>query len=349
MASRCRRESRLRVRRITSKAGNREQAKGNSKARRDCRDNSSRRRRMQRDAIIRRRLGRAAVVFVTCVLFCHSSVSTAHAQGQFFGYEKAGTPADQQPLLLKQISIQQRLNTQLPLSLAFRDETGKPVLLGDYFGKRPVILSLVYYQCKILCPEEIDGLVGALEMSKFNPGRDFNVVLVSIDPAETPAIAAREKAFYMKRYGRPQDVNGWHFLTGQEAAIRGLATGVGFGYVPMQGPDGKMTQFAHASAIEIVTPAGRLAQYYLGVEFSPKDLQLGLVEASNGTIGSTVDNLLTYCYQYDPTQNRHTLIYIRILQLGWVLTVLALGTFMIVNFRRDLRIAREQKAHLVNG
>jgi len=304
---------------------------------------------MQRDAIIRRRLGRAAVVFVTCVLFCHSSVSTAHAQGQFFGYEKAGTPADQQPLLLKQISIQQRLNTQLPLSLAFRDETGKPVLLGDYFGKRPVILSLVYYQCKILCPEEIDGLVGALEMSKFNPGRDFNVVLVSIDPAETPAIAAREKAFYMKRYGRPQDVNGWHFLTGQEAAIRGLATGVGFGYVPMQGPDGKMTQFAHASAIEIVTPAGRLAQYYLGVEFSPKDLQLGLVEASNGTIGSTVDNLLTYCYQYDPTQNRHTLIYIRILQLGWVLTVLALGTFMIVNFRRDLRIAREQKAHLVNG
>ena len=125
--------------------------------------------------------------------------------------------------------------------------------------------------------------------------------------------------------------------------------GRGFGYVPMQGPDGKMTQFAHASAIEIATPEGRLAQYYLGVEFSPKDIQLGLVEASHGTIGSTVDNLLTYCYQYDPTQNRHTLIYIRILQLGWILTVLGLGTFMIVNFRRDLRIAREQKAYLVNG
>ncbi len=286
---------------------------------------------------------------LACAFVCFGFVTTARAQGQFFGYEKPGTPADQQPLLLKRISIQQRLNTQLPLSLAFRDETGKAVRLGDYFGQRPVILSLVYYQCKILCPEEIDGLVGALEMSKFNPGRDFNVALVSIDPTETPAIAAREKAFYMKRYGRPQDVNGWHFLTGEEPAIRALSTAVGFGYVPMQGPDGKMTQFAHASAVELVTPEGRLAQYYLGVEFSPKDIQLGLVEASHGTIGSPVDNLLTYCYQYDPTQNRHTLVYIRILQAGWVLTVLALGTFMIVNFRRDARLARNQKAHLVNG
>ena len=292
---------------------------------------------------------KAAMVVIACGFVCPVLVSPVFAQSQFFGFQKPGTPADQQPLLLKQISIQQRLNTQLPLDLPFVDETGKPVLLGDYFGKRPVILSLVYYRCKILCPEEIDGLVGALEMSKFNPGRDFNVVLVSIDPTETPAIAAREKAFYMKRYGRPQDVNGWHFLTGQQSAIRTVASAVGFGYVPMQGPDGKMTQFAHASAIELVTPEGRLAQYYLGVEFSPKDIQLGLVEASHGTIGTPVDNLLTYCYQYDPTQNRHTLVYIRILQAGWIVTVLTLGTFMIVNFRRDARLAREQRAHLVNG
>ncbi len=302
-----------------------------------------------RDRETTRGWGKTAGMVLACALLCCFFASAAPAQSQWFGFQKPGTPADQQPLLLKQISIQQRLNTQLPLNLPFVDETGKPVLLGDYFGKRPVILSLVYYQCKILCPEEIDGLVGALEMSKFNPGRDFNVVLVSIDPTETPAMAAREKAFYMKRYGRPQDVNGWHFLTGQQPAIRALATTVGFGYVPMQGPDGKMTQFAHASAIELVTPEGRLAQYYLGVEFSPKDIQLGLVEASHGTIGSPVDNLLTYCYQYDPTQNRHTLVYIRILQAGWVVTVLALGTFMIVNFRRDARLAREQRAHLVNG
>jgi protein SCO1/2 len=281
----------------------------------------------------------------------------AQAQSQWFGFQKPGKPADQQPLILKHISIEQKLNSQLPLNLAFRDETGKTVELGDYFGNRPVILSLVYYQCKILCPEEIDGLVGALEMLKFNAGRDFNVVLVSIDPTETPAIAAREKAFYMKRYGRPQDNNGWHFLTGQEPAIRSLATAVGFGYVPMAGPDGKMTQFAHASAIELVTPQGKLAQYYMGVEFSPKDLQLGIVEASHGTVGSLVDNLLTYCYRYDPAANGHTLVYIRIIQGGGFLTVLALGWFMAISFRRDIREARAQrlagipreKTHLVNG
>ncbi len=302
----------------------------------------------------RRRWAKPAGLVLACMLMSVGFARPACAQSQWFGFQKPGTPAEQQPLLLKKISIQQRLNTQIPLNLEFRDETGKTVHLGDYFGKRPVILSLVYYQCKILCPEEIDGLVGALEMVKFDPGRDFNVVFVSIDRSETPAIAAREKAFYMKRYGRPETVNGWHFLTGDEPAIRALASAVGFGYVPMQGPDGKMNQFAHASAVELVTPEGRLAQYYLGVEFSPKDLQLGLVEASHGTIGSPVDNLLTYCYQYDPTLNRHTLVYIRIFQAGWVLTVLLLGTFLVVNFRRDIREAREQritarKTTLVNG
>ncbi|MGC2639828.1 MAG: SCO family protein [Acidobacteriaceae bacterium] len=299
-----------------------------------------------------RRWWRAGIALAGAVLF--AGALPASAQSQWFGFQKPGTPADQEPLILKQISVQQRLNAQLPLNLEFRDETGKAVHLGDYFGKRPVILSLVYYQCKILCPEEIDGLVGALEMVKFNPGRDFNVVFVSIDPTETPAIAAREKAFYMKRYGRPADVNGWHFLTGEEPAIRTLASTVGFGYVPMQGPDGKMTQFAHASAVEVATPEGRLAQYYLGVEFSPKDLQLGVVEASHGTVGSVVDNILTYCYQYDPTENRHTLVYIRIFQLGFIVTVLLLGTYMVVNFRRDIREARAQKltarkTTLVNG
>ena len=290
---------------------------------------------------------RAGAILLT--LGCALSCLPARAQSQWFGFQKPGKPADQQPLLLKKISIQQRLNTALPLNLEFRDETGKTVQLGDYFGKRPVILSLVYYQCKILCPEEMDGLVGALEMVKFDPGRDFSVVFVSIDPTETPAIAAQEKAFYMKRYGRPQDDDGWHFLTGQEPAIRALATAVGFGYVPMKGPDGKMTQYAHASAIELATPQGKLAQYYLGVEFSPKDLQLGLVEASHGTIGSTVDDILTYCYRYDPTLNRHTLVYIRIIQAGGVLTVLLLGSYLFINFRRDIRAARLQKTTLVNG
>jgi protein SCO1 len=296
---------------------------------------------MQRNGTGRVKITAKAIAACALALAC---ALPACAQSPWFGLQKPGTPADQQPLLLKKISIQQKLNTQLPLDLEFRDETGKAVHLGDYFGQKPVILSLVYYQCKILCPEEIDGLVGALEMLKLNPGHDFNVVLVSIDATETPEIAAREKAFYMKRFGRPQDVKGWHFLTGQEPAIRTLATAVGFGYVPMQGPDGKMTQFAHASAIELATPQGRLAQYYLGVEFSPKDLQLGLVEASHGTIGSLVDNLLTYCFRYDPTLNRHTLMYVRIYQAGGVLTVLLLGAFLIISFRRDIREARAMAA-----
>jgi protein SCO1/2 len=289
------------------------------------------------------------VAGIAVAIACAAGCVSAHAQSPWFSLQKPGTPADQQPLLLKKVSIEQKLNTQLPLNLEFRDETGKTVQLSDYFGKRPVILSLVYYQCKILCPEEIDGLVGALEMVKFNPGQDFNVVFVSIDPTETPEIAAREKAFYMKRFGRPQDVNGWHFLTGQEPAIRTLSTAVGFGFVPMQGPDGKMNQFAHASAIELVTPQGRLAQYYLGVEFSPKDMQLGLVEASHGAIGSPIDDILTYCYRYDPTLSGHTLLYVRIIQAGCVLTVLILGFYMVVNFRRDIRAARAQKTNLVNG
>ncbi len=303
------------------------------------------------DRITNRAVAKAVVKLLAGLAVCVAMgfAPVANAQSQWFGFKKPGTPADQQPLLLKKISIQQKLNTQLPLGLPFVDETGKAVHLGDYFGKRPVILSLVYYQCKILCPEEIDGLVGALEMLKLQPGRDFDVVLVSIDARETPEIAAREKAFYMKRYGRPQDNGGWHFLTGQEPAIRTLASTVGFGYVPMAGPDGKMTQFAHASAIELVTPEGRLAQYYLGVEFSPRDLQLGVVEASHGRVGSLVDNLLTYCYQYDPTQNRHTLMYIRLYQLGGVLTVLLLGGFLMMNFRRDVQEARMQKTTLVNG
>ena len=140
-----------------------------------------------------------------------------------------------------------------------------------------------------LCPEEIDGLVGALEMVKFNPGKDFNIIFVSIDPTETPAIAAKGKAFYLKRYGRPQTAAGWHFLTGQQPAIDALAAATGYGYTRVPGPDGKMTQFAHASSIELLTPAGKLAQYYLGVEYAPRDLQLGLVDASGGQIGTPVD------------------------------------------------------------
>ena len=169
-----------------------------------------------------------------------------------YGEKTMGDPAqDHLPDILNTVKIDQRLGQQLPLDAQFRDETGKPVRLGDYFGKVPVILSLVYYQCQILCMEDLNGLVGALEMVNLTPGKDFQIVIVSIDPAETPAIAAAKKAFYVKRYGRVDTQAGWHFLTGEQPAIKALAQGVGFGYVRLPGPAGKPPMFAHASSIEV--------------------------------------------------------------------------------------------------
>jgi protein SCO1/2 len=264
------------------------------------------------------------------------AVSAASAQVSSYGDKQMGDPAgDHLPDVLKKATIVQKLNTQIPLDGQFVDETGKAVRMGDYFGKRPAILSLVYYNCPMLCSEELDGLVGALQMVKFTPGKDFDIIVVSIDPSETPELAAKKKAFYLKRYGHPETANGWHFLTGQQPAINALADATGFGYVRVPGPDGKMSQFAHASAIELVTPDGKLSQYYLGVEYSPKDIRLGLVEASEHKIGSPVDAILTYCYHYDPTLSRHSLIVARIVQLGCMLTLLILGGYMIVMFRRD--------------
>jgi protein SCO1/2 len=269
-----------------------------------------------------------------------ASVHGLRAQVSDYGQKQAGPIRDEASQLLKKVEITQKLNTQIPLDLQFRDETGKQVSLGDYFGKRPAILALVYYQCKMLCPEEIDGLVGALEMVKFNPGKDFNVIFVSIDPSETPEMAAKAKMLYIKRYGRPETASGWHFLTGQQPQIDALAAATGFGYTRVPGPDGKMTQFAHASSIELLTPSGKLAQYYLGVEYSPRDIQLGLVDASQGNIGTPVDQILTYCYRYNPLLNRHDLLIARIVQAGCLLTMLILGTYMFVNFRRDIRNSR---------
>jgi protein SCO1 len=264
--------------------------------------------------------------------------SAALAQVSSYGDKQMGEPAsDHLSSVLTKSNIVQKLNTQIPLDAQFRDETGKTVRLGDYFGQRPAILSLVYYNCPMLCSEELDGLVGALEMVKFKPGKDFDVIVASIDPSETPELAAKKKAFYLKRYGHPETANGWHFLTGQEASIHALANATGFGYVRVPGPDGKLTQFAHASAIELVTPDGRLSQYYLGVEYSPKDLRLGLVEASEHKIGSPVDAIMTYCYHYDPVLNRHSLIIARVVQLGCILTLLCLGGYMVVMFRRDVK------------
>jgi protein SCO1 len=287
---------------------------------------------------MRRTTRRTAIGAALCgSLLC----SVAVAQVSSYGDKETGeNVGDQLPKVLKAVGVTQRLNQQLPLDAQFVDDTGKAVRLGDYFGKHPAILSLVYYNCPMLCSEELDGLTGALEMVHMNPGKDFDVVIISIDPSETPELAARKKAFYVKRYGRPETAAGWHFLTGQPAAIDAVSNAVGFGYVRVPGPDGKLSQFAHASSIEVVTTDGKLAQYYLGVEYSPKDVMLGLIEASGNKIGSPVANILTYCYHYDPQSNKHSLIVARVVQLGGMVTVASLGGFMFLMFRRDIRLGR---------
>jgi len=273
---------------------------------------------------------------------CCCFLLSASAQVSSYGDKETGqNSGDQLPTVLQKVEVDQHLNRQLPMDAQFVDDTGKPVRLGDYFGKHPAILSLVYYNCPMLCSEEMDGLASALEMVKMNPGKDFEIVIISIDPTETPAIAAKKKAFYVKRYGRPETANGWHFLTGQQPAIDAVAAATGFGYVRVPGPDGKLDQFAHASSIELVTTDGKLAQYYLGVEYSPKDIMLGLIDASGNKIGSPVANILTYCYHYDPQTNKHSLIVARVVQLGGMMTVVSLGSFMFVMFRRDIRLGRE--------
>jgi protein SCO1/2 len=177
-------------------------------------------------------------------------------------------------------------------------------------------------------------------MVKLDPGKDFNVVIVSIDPSDTWQVAAKKKAFYLKRYGRLETAAGWHFLVGKKPAIDAVTDAVGFGYVRVPGPDGTLSQFAHASSIEVVAADGRIAQYYLGVEYSPKDILLGLIEASSNRIGSPVANILTYCYHYDPETNKMSLRVARVVQLGGIVTMASLGGFMFVMFRRDIRLAR---------
>ena len=294
---------------------------------------------------------RNAVQHAATVIVCSVAMlaPTVSAQVSSYGDKETG-PSNDQPSVLKGIGIAQRLNQQLPLNLAFVDEAGQAVHLADYFGKKPAILALVYFTCPMLCSEELNGLTSALQMVRYVPGKDFNVIVVSIDPDEGPDLAAAKKRSYLKRYGRPETADGWHFLTGTQPNIDALTRAVGFSYVKIPGPDGKLNQYAHASAIQIVTPEGKLAQYYMGVEYSPKDMLLGLNEASSNRIGSPVDNILTYCYHYDPQTNRHSLIVARVVQLGGFLTLVLLGGFMVIMFRRDYRQAHlPVKEAKVNG
>ncbi|HXW93152.1 MAG TPA: SCO family protein [Terriglobales bacterium] len=251
------------------------------------------------------------------------------ARGQGMTPGMVSPPANLRPPGLKHVGIEQHLNQQIPPSLSFQDEAGRPVKLADYFGRKPLILNLVYYRCPMLCGEVLSGLVSALRILKFDVGGEFDVLTVSFDPNDTPAMAAAKKAELLKRYGRPGAAEGWHFLTGTQAAIDGLTQSAGFEYEY----DPRIQQFAHATAILILTPQGRIAQYYYGIEFPPRDLRLGLVQASENKIGSVADQVLLYCYHYDPDQGKYGAIITRVLQLAAAATIVVLGTFLIAMFR----------------
>jgi protein SCO1/2 len=246
-------------------------------------------------------------------------------------------PVNQRPVGLEFVGIEQHLDAAVPGNLEFRDELGNPVKLSDYFGHgRPVILNLGYYQCPMLCSELLQGLVGSMKVLTFDLGKDYDVVTVSFDPRETAEMAAAKKRDIIKRYGRANADRGWHFLTGKADQINALTKSVGFAYQF----DPRTEQYAHAAAIVMLTPDRHVSGYFYGVEFSPKDLRLGLVQASQNRIGNIGDQVLLYCYHYDPRTGKYGAVIGNILKLGGLATVLILGTFVFVMFRAERHLDR---------
>ncbi|HLM55172.1 MAG TPA: SCO family protein [Pyrinomonadaceae bacterium] len=240
--------------------------------------------------------------------------------------ERTGTPE-----ALKAVRVEQKLGSQLPLDATFRDESGREVRLGQYFNDKPVVLALVYYECPMLCNQVLNGLVGSLTAVPFKPGKDFEIVTVSFDARETPELAAKKKETYIRRYGRAEAVGGWHFLTGDKAQIDRVAEAAGFGYAW----DEPTQQFAHGSAIMVSTPKGRLSHYFYGIEYAPKDLRLALVESSEGKVGSPVDELLLYCYHYDPATGKYGAAVMNILRAAGVLTIIGVVALILYLRRRS--------------
>jgi protein SCO1/2 len=269
---------------------------------------------------------------VICALafFCTGLFAPAAARAQAQPFPVMQNPSGSSDVM-KEIGIDQKLDARLPLDLAFRDEQGKTVQLRQYFGRRPVVLTLVYYQCPMLCTFVLNGVLNSAKNLPFEIGKEFDVVSVSIDPTETPLLAESKQIMYAGLYGRPGAVQGWHFLTGEESSIRQLAAAVGFRYVY----DKQSQQFGHASGIMILTPDGRVSRYFYGIEYPARDLRLALVEASGGKIGGPVDQILLACYHYDPMTGKYGLVISRVVQVAGIATVLAIGGMMIVLFRRE--------------
>ena len=240
-------------------------------------------------------------------------------------------PASARPPQLKHVGIQQRLGKQIPADLEFRNEAGKQVRLGQYLGNGPVILNFVYFHCPMLCGQVLQGLTGALRAIGYTAGRDFTVLTVSFDPQETPEMAAAKKKMVLATYGRPEAEKGWHFLTGSAASVAALTQAAGFQYQY----NAQSNQFAHPTAIMVLTAEGKIAQYYYGIEYAPRDLRLGLVQASNGQIGTLTDEALLYCYRYDPQSGTYSAIISRVLRISGAVWLAMVSVFLVVMFRME--------------
>jgi len=274
---------------------------------------------------------KAPFLVATTVLILAGQVSAQQGPGLPGVTREAGMPSTAVPPQLVDVTFEQRLNQQLPLDTPFRDETDRAVALSDYFGQRPVVLAFVYYQCPMLCTQVMNGISSALKVVPFTPGKDFEVVYVSFDPRDTPQAAARKKTALLADYQQTSTAAGWHFLSGDEASIRQVTSAAGFNYRW----DEATGQFAHVSGVLVATADGRLSRYFYGVEYSPKELRMALVESGDGKVGSLVDTLLLYCYHYNPADGRYGAIEMNLVRLGGAVTALFLCGFIFLMRRRE--------------
>jgi protein SCO1/2 len=280
------------------------------------------------------------VVLVT--LGAGTGVASAQQQPGVPGSSSSvsGVASNAVPPQLLDVTFVQRLGEQLPLDAMFRDEGGRAVALGDYFGEKPVLLAFVYYQCPMLCTQVMNGISSALRVLSFAPGQEFEIVLVSFDPRDTPPAASAKKQEHLAYWDSAAEADAWHFLTGDEAAIRRVTNAAGFSYRWEE----RTQQFAHVSGILTVTPEGRLSRYFYGVEYSPRDLRLALVESSDNRIGSAVDELLLYCFSYDPASGQYGPVVMNVMRLGAAVTLTLVGGFMLLMWRRDARASMKSPA-----
>lgn len=271
-----------------------------------------------------------------------ASLASAQGLGRAARENVPDSAHNSRPSILQQVGIDQRIGEELPLDAHFTDEYGKDVALGSYFHQgKPVLIALVYYDCPMLCDQVLNGMASALNVLKFDAGKEFNVLAISFDPRETPQLAKEKKEMYLKRYKRAGAEQGWHFLTGKPDSIKKITEAAGFHYVW----DTNTKQFAHSSAVILITPEGRVAQYYYGIEYSPKDMRLGIIQASKEKLGTVVDSVILYCYHYDPATGKYGAVVMNLIRVAGLITVLLMGGFIGFSLYRDSRANQENARH----